>query len=115
MPYTTPTSDQFYEKFPEFEDIDDAKIDAAIAEAPVDETWMEADYQPAILYYAAHIISVGEAGAAAFGQDDLKSISIGPLSLSYGGKLSASDFNTTSYGQFYLSIRARNVPAIAVV
>lgn len=117
MPYEAPTVDQFRERFPEFADVSEDAIDLALVDAnrQVDETWLEDDYQTAIMELAAHLASVNQAGSDSFGQDDLRSITIGPLSISYGGKLSAADLTTSVYGQKFAALRRKNIPAIRVI
>ena len=57
MPYELPTSDMFTTRFPIFADADSDLIDMLILEASgsVDQSWREEDYQPAIMYLAAHL------------------------------------------------------------
>ena len=111
MSYEMPTLDQFVETYPEFATEPSSKINRALTRAArqVDETWTEEDYQEAIMAVAAHLLASRNAGIEAAGQDDLKSISIGPLSLTYGDKIRTTDYTTTSYGQDYIALRDRNV------
>lgn len=126
MPYTTPTATQFKDRYPEFASLTDARIDAVMADALlwVDQTWrIEADYQPAIMAYTAHILKV-EATAAASGASGgavsgpIKSESLGDASITYADNTSSdwrfadADLATTPYGTSYLRLRNRNHPAI---
>lgn len=117
MPYTLPTAEQFLEKFPEFAEVDGDKITAelTLANRQVDETWLEEDYQEAIMQLAAHRVSAGLIAAEGVGEDTLRSLSIGPISLSYGDTVKLSDLTTSAYGQAFLVLRKQNVPAIAIV
>ncbi|WP_377838710.1 DUF4054 domain-containing protein [Bosea sp. UC22_33] len=131
MPYTTPTVDQFRVKFPTFSGVGNPTIQAAIdeASASVDQSWIEADYPPAILYLAAHImaadgvlydglgaaggmIAAGQVSEAKVGDAMVK---LGGASGGAGGGGSASGYASTPYGQRYLSLLRRNQPAIALV
>jgi len=127
MPYVLPTVDQFKERFPIFSDSDDGIIDTLIVEAShgVDASWKEYDYQPAIMYLAAHLLATDnsdegdqvEIGAAG-GAGAIASESFGSgLSVSYAtggaanaeGSLSSDDeFGTTEYGRRYLALLRRN-------
>lgn len=130
MPYTVPTLQQFRSRFPIFEDTDDGVIEALLIEASgqVDTSWRESDYQPAIMYAAAHLVATDnsgegeevERGAAGGGQ--IASESFGQMSISYStgssqpGSLSASErWGSTEYGRRYLALLKQNKPAIVVV
>lgn len=131
MPYTTPTVDQFRVKFPTFSGVGNPTIQAAIdeASASVDQSWTEADYQPAILYLAAHImasdgvlfdslgatggmIAAGQVSEAKVGDAMVK---LGGAGGGSGGGGPASGYASTPYGQRYLQLLRRNQPAIALV
>lgn len=131
MPYTTPTVDEFRVKFSTFSGVGPATITAALEEASasVDQSWIEADYQPAILYLAAHImaadgvlfdglgaaggmIAAGQVSEAKVGDAMVK---LGGASGGSGGCGSASGYASTPYGQRYLQLLRRNQPAIALV
>jgi len=131
MPYTKPTVDQFRVKFPTFSGVGNPTIQAAIdeASASVDQSWIEADSQPAILYLAAHImaadgvlfdglgaaggmIAAGQVSEAKVGDAMVK---LGGASGGTGGGSSASGYASTPYGKRYLELLRRNQPAIALV
>ena len=133
MPYTVPTVSQFRTKFPTFAGVADATVQDAIdeASASVDLSWIEADYQPAILYLAAHILTITGAhfdalgtgaigGVIAAGQvSEAKvgdaMVKLGGASGSGGSGNAASGLSSTPYGQRYLDLLRRNQPAIALV
>lgn len=119
MAYTAPDASDFSTKFPELSALidDDDKVDAAILEAgrSVDNTWLEGDYATAILYLAAHILTVGIAAIDSVGQEKIKSLSIGPLSITFGEAVNFEDFSSTPYGQAYLSLARKNHPPILVL
>lgn len=63
MPYITPTATVFKARYPEFDAVSDTRVDVFVGEALhlVDETWVENDYQPAIMALAAHrLVMEGE-------------------------------------------------------
>ncbi|TQI72913.1 uncharacterized protein DUF4054 [Bosea sp. AK1] len=131
MPYTLPTAADFRAKFPAFAAVGDPTVTLAIQEASssVDESWIEADYQPAILYLAAHILVVDGAitdglglgavgGAIAAGV--LSEAKVGDVTakLASGGNSggsSASGYGSTAFGSRYLQLLRRNQPAVALV
>jgi len=132
MPYTLPTLDQFRTKFPTFADVGNGTIQDAIEEASasVDTSWIEADYQPAILYLAAHLMTVngalwsslgagvgGIVGAGLVSEAKLgdAQVKLGSAGSSAGGGSSGSDLASTPYGLQYLRLLRRNHPAVALV
>ena len=126
MPYELPTADQFRTRFPEFAEEEDARLDALILEASgqVDTSWVEADYQPAIMYLAAHLLAGDNAAAeesesGGSGDGNISSENFGPLSVSYDNSSSNSDsqsgYTSTSYGRRYLALLKKNKPAILAI
>lgn len=127
MSYVAPTTAELKARFPEFVDIDNAIVTANIVEANrwVDESWFENDYQPAIMFLAAHyMIAAGllfdsDAGGGASGP--IKSESLGDASISYADRFSGSsgsdeiELMTTSHGARFVAIRRANHPAILFV
>lgn len=107
MAYDQPTADEFAARFPEFEDIDDDLLAACLAEASrqVDESWLEADFKTAILYYTAHLMQTSE---GAYDSGGLKSFSVGPISVTFGDAKGNIDLTATSYGQNYLQLLRQN-------
>lgn len=130
MPYTTPTLEQFRTKFPTFAGVADATITAAIdeASASVDESWIEADYQPAILYLAAHILTLdgalysdlGSIGGV-IGAGLVSEAKVGDAQVKLSGGASGGSgaggggLASTPYGLRYRDLLRRNQPAIALV
>ncbi|HEV7258940.1 MAG TPA: DUF4054 domain-containing protein [Bosea sp. (in: a-proteobacteria)] len=133
MPYTLPTLEQFRTKFPTFAGVAGPTITAAIQEASasVGTSWIEADYQPAILYMAAHLMTLDGAlfealGAGAAGGlmgaglvTETKvgdaQVKLGGNSGSSGGSASSSGLSSTPYGLRYRDLLKRNQPAVALV
>lgn len=134
MPYTLPTATDFKTRFPEFGVVTDALIDLIIAEETsnfVDETWPEADYQPAIRFLTAHILTKeGEpartesgGGSGPASSAPVKRAKVGDVETEFAVEASSSgsgstgsdqDFSSTYYGQQFLIIRNRNFQAVAV-
>lgn len=84
MAYTVPTAASFKARYPAFAAVDDATVDYWIEDAQriVTTAWIEADYSPAILAYAARelskpgrVASTGIASLAEKGVTSLKSAS----------------------------------------
>lgn len=130
MPYTTPTVDQFTTRFPIFADRDPDQIQMILNEAEstgVDKSWREADYQPAIMYLAAHLLATDnsqegdEVVVGAAGSGGIAGENFGGLSISYdrgntSGSLSSSEaYGSTEYGRRYLTMLRGNKPGVMVV
>lgn len=133
MPYSIPAAALFKAKFPTFAAVADGTIDLAIAEASasVDASWVEADYQPAILYLAAHIMTIdgvvlagSDLGSAAgiINAGLVSEMKVGDVQVKLGGAASGSGANggmtgyrATGYGQRYLDLLRRNRSPVYVV
>jgi hypothetical protein len=134
MPYVLPTATTLKAKFPTFASVADATITLAIAEAgaSVDTTWVEADYQPAVLYLAAHImtldgvvISASDLGGAAgvINAGLVSEMKVGDVAVKLGGSSGSGSGGSgsgvglaaTGYGRRYLELLRRNHPAVALV
>jgi hypothetical protein len=119
MPYTIPTANEFQLRYTEFAAVNDTLIDFVIADAArfVDETWLEDDYQRAIMAFAAHqLIMEGALGGNTSSSGVIQSEKLGDASTTYGvgGSSSGSDFGSTTYGKTFLRIQRVNVPAVAI-
>lgn len=100
MAHTPPTLAQFRALFPEFADVADASVQFALDEATrfVTTQWIERDYQPAIMFLAAHFLFLAKLGAdeitGGIGEDGtsselverLRSISYGPMAVGFTAK-----------------------------
>ena len=122
MPYTVPTATQFRSRFPRFAAVDSDCIEANIADAArnVDETWFEDDYQPAIMFLAAHLLVMeGALGGAIDTPGLITSEKLGDASVTYGNAVAdsknISDYGSTNYGRRYQELLRKNVPAVLVV
>lgn len=126
MPYEVPTVADFRDRFPEFDPdtFPDKKVSVLLGEAArsVDKEWIEADYQPAILYLTAHLLETFELYSASYGMGGIpKQISFGNRSITFdtsaltGGSNQASyEYDFTIYGQMYLRLLHRNVVPVLV-
>lgn len=126
----------FRSQFPELEEASDPDIATALKVAAlwVDPAlWDEADCAQAKLFWAAHFLSLqqqqlasAQIGGAGASDTFVRSIGIGERRVMFGerGSLAKGEsmmgpgdalLNRTVYGMLYLALRARNVPAVAVV
>jgi hypothetical protein len=128
MPYTTPSLAQFRARFPVFEDAEDPLIEALLAEAAgqIDTSWREVDYQPAIMYLAAHLLATdnsaeGEEVEVGGSTGGIASESWGSMSVSYDTSAksataaSSSEWGSTEYGRRFYSLLKKNKPGIVAI
>lgn len=113
MAYDVPTAADLKARFPAFADVADATINLYIADAQVDTTWIEADYAPAIMLWAAWAmtdVGIGTGGEVAgyigSGVSRLKS---GTLDVSFNDAAgSATGYLTNIYGRRYNELLRKN-------
>jgi hypothetical protein len=130
----------FRAKFPELAGANDPDVAEALDTAAVwvdDRIWSVRDFPLALLYWAAHFLtlklqqlaSVQLSGGGGTGVTNLflRSIAFGERRIMFGERksvASAADkmlgpgealLNETIYGQLYLALRSRNVIPVAVV
>lgn len=139
MAYVKPTPADMKAAIPDFANDDNTYLQAYINQAClfVDESWLENDYQSAIIYLAAHLWALQkEAGVGSGGSsssDDIdrdlyvKSVQVEDRTVTFGsraelsksshGGMSVSNANLqqTSYGQLFYMLRKRNVAPIGVL
>lgn len=145
MAYEKPTPTEVIARFPEFEGADMEYIYALVEEAAhsVDQTWLETDYKPALIYLAAHWLALGvqqggietlktqeqvASGVATDADIYVRAVSFGSRSISFGNKrgglfgeggmaqkATMMDFETTIYGQLFTMLLRRNSPLVLVV
>lgn len=127
MPYDLPSADNFFARFPVMGDKDPDYVTVMIAEAArtVDISWDEDDYQPAILYLAAHLIATdnsqeGETVQIGGLKGALSGESFAGMSRSYydktaGSPAASSIYGGTEYGRRFFTLLKNNKPAITVV
>lgn len=127
----------FRSRFPEFgTDVNDPDIQQSLVTALlwVDPAiWSSTDYNQALLFWAAHFLTLKQWQLATVqlggsGETDIfiRQISFGERRVSFAERRSGqatekmsgpgeSMLEYTVYGQLYLMLRARNVPAVAIV
>lgn len=124
MPYVIPTPWMLKIKFPRFDPVDDSRVSLAIAEAAseVPLTWRVSDYQPGIMYLAAHLLVIDgvEAGSIEGVQSGtaglISSIKVGDVETKFGtssgssapGASSVSGYGSTVYGRRFEELMFRN-------
>lgn len=121
MPYTLPTANELQTRYPAFATTADGTIDLAITDAArfVDETWLEDDYQPAIMALAAHNLTMeGALGGSVQNGGAITSEKLGDASTSYGNAIDASksvsDWGQTTFGRAFLRLLRVNQPGVMV-
>jgi Protein of unknown function (DUF4054) len=115
MAYDVPTTDDFMIRFPELGDADYAQLSLLIAEAAryVDDSWLETDYQTAILYLAAHLLL---SGMSPDQSGTIQSEAFGPISVSYAQHANDdAGLMATEYGRRFVELRRNNFPRVMVV
>jgi len=119
MAYEAPTPADLRAYYPAFGSVSDGTLQVYLDRAgstDVDQTWREADYQPAIIAAAAHrAVRAGAlgtdtvAGMAAAGLTDFKSGSFEVRFAPDAAKASvAGGWESTAYGQDYLALLRAN-------
>lgn len=122
MPYTTPTLQDFRDRFPALAAVPDARVEYWLARPePVTTSWIEADYQPAILELTAHnlvsndeVPASGEGGAMA----GVKSFKSASMDVSFTDRAANAGLDggyaSTKYGQrFKVYLRRNSGPFLA--
>lgn len=129
MSYDAPTPADFKARFPIFANVPDPTIQIFLTEAGahIDDSWEESDYQPAIMYLAAHLYATDNSAAGSTPitggrRGPLSSESFSGMSRSYGSAggnsntgSAASEYGATEYGRRYWQLLKNNKPAISVV
>lgn len=116
MALNAPTLDEFYERFPVFDDGRDEIVEALLIEAQrfVQDTWQTDDQKTALLYLTAHLL-VTESSGAATQPGAVSSESFGPMSRSYAVPSNASRWALSEYGRRFADIAKRNTGGAGVV
>lgn len=117
-----PTPTEFKVRHPRFNALSDSAVTLYITEAAasVAASWSEADYKPAIMYLAAHMMvmegALSPTGVAMGVGNQIKKVKAGDVETEFStdakpagisGKLWAT-YGATFYGQRYLDLAARN-------
>ncbi|WP_169542501.1 DUF4054 domain-containing protein [Sphingomonas baiyangensis] len=116
MPYIMPTYEQFGIRYPALAAIPEARVEYWLTDATrfVKTSWAEGDYQPAILAYAAHQISLQDStsggDAVPAGVTSFRS---GSFSLSLSDEAASiaarGGYGATEYGREFEAMLRRNV------
>lgn len=121
MAYEPVTVNDFTTRFPQYASEDPDLLAALLleAQAQVDNTWTEADFKPATLYYMAHLLALEKVAGANVGASSgvIVSESFGPMSRTYAqvqGTDTSAWLKSTEYGRRYHELRERNFPGVAV-
>lgn len=100
---------------PEFDNVDSGVIDCiiTIAENQVDEVTFENDYEPAVAYLAAHMLTIAKGSEAGI----ITQKRVGDLQLMYGTPVAISDgiLGSTWYGREFVRIRGLHVVGVLCV
>lgn len=117
MAYVTPTPADLKAMHPKFAAVVDQVVADAIAEGEgrVDDTWLERDRRPAVMLYAAHVMTMNghgsgtEAQLAADGLGEFQSIRSGGLSVTrFERGRDAGTLGSTSYGKRFRELLRLN-------
>lgn len=118
MAYTLPTPADLKLRYSDFDALDDAVIQYWLtdAERGVDESWLEADYAPALIALAAHNLALGGLGVQASATADLPpgivGMRIGTLGLNFDSAVTKAKaegtWGATRYGVEYLRLLRLN-------
>lgn len=129
MAYVAPTYADFIARFPIFGNTDtypQSVVEAILVEATnaIDETWLETDYKPAIMYLAAHMLATDNSSEdtdVEFGPGPsfIQSESFAGMSTTYSkGSTDAAGqskiYGSTVYGRRYYVLLQKNKPAVVV-
>lgn len=108
MAYTEPTYADFQARYPELSTTAEATVEYWLTDAArsVDERWIEGDYGPAKIAYAAHNIALVSTDAIPQGVSRFKSgtVDIGLTD----AQASATGFAATRYGRDFNALMRRS-------
>ncbi|TNE38298.1 MAG: DUF4054 domain-containing protein [Sphingomonadales bacterium] len=116
MAYTPPALSDFRARYPAFASVADATVTYWLTDALryVDESWMEADYAPAIMAAAAHAMALAGflSGPASLAVDGVTSFKSGSFSASIDASVaqsaSSGGWGATRYGREFQQLQRRN-------
>jgi len=134
MSVTAPTNADFKARYPAFASAGDALINAVLGEAvaQVDENWLAQDIAPAIMAYAAHLMSIEGFGSnvtmpngvSVQTAGPIDAIQIGDVRTTFAAGVSRAKvivkgedggLRETSFGRRFLELRRRNAAAAIVL
>lgn len=134
MSVTAPTNAQFKARYPAFASAGDELINGVLGEAvaQVDENWLAQDIAPAIMAYAAHLLTVEGLGSnmalpngvTVQTSGTIDAIQVGDVRTTFATGVARSKFmlkgddtglRETPFGRRFLELRRRNAsPVIAI-
>lgn len=127
MPLSAPSSGAFKARYPEFDSVLNARVQAALDETVIDvtEAWITAHQIPAMLALAAHWLSQGgalesadiaaEAGGRSVVEHKAGDTAIKFAEPGRSETIEASGYARTVYGRRFLELRARSFPTAIMV
>ena len=132
MVWTPPTLADFRTRFPAFNEVPDATVQAVLDEAIATvstSNFIERDKTPAALYLTAHLLAVegwlagaGAGGGGAAVTGTIKRRKVGDVEVEFAGVSGGSggsdllaQYMGTIWGQRYVALMRLNSPAILVV
>jgi len=134
MALTAPTNADFKARYPAFASAGDALINAVLEEAvaQVDENWLAQDIAPAIMAYAAHLMTVEGHGSNITMPNGLTVATSGPIDAIQIGdvrttfasgiarakvmmKADDTGLSETPFGRRFLELRRRNASPVMVI
>ncbi len=131
MAFVAPDIDDFLQRYPEFEDVDEDRIEQVLdfSISEVGPSWIEKDRVPAILALTAATLDeesttdTAESMTGGVASGPITSETVGPLSIRYQtGKQSAEAVTTTTQGSsdsaylaLYKMLRKRSFPPIGII
>lgn len=114
MAYDKPTPADLRLRYPAFAEVDDATVQYWLtdAERVVSNSWIEADYAPAIMAYAAHRMAELGLGASAIGGGlpaGVTRFRSGAMDVAVSEAVAGrTGFDATVYGREFVALRRRN-------
>ena len=121
MSYDLPAAAEFKVRFPDFSSIDDSVIDTFIFEASrnVSTDWCEPDYQPGVMFLAAHyMVEEGYTGRSVDDSGPVVSSKLGDASDTYGQYQnvdSAGVYSSSVYGRRFMQLRRANTQGVRLL
>lgn len=118
MAYTAPTVANLVTRYPAFASVPISTVGAALADAAggADESWLEADYIPALVALAAHnmaLVGLGvQTEAERYAAQGVRAVRSGGFSVDFSeaaaNRASKGGLDATPYGRAYKALLKRN-------
>lgn len=123
MAHTAPTPGDLKTRYPSFSGVADATVQYWLTDAErfVSTSWIEADYAPAIMAYAAHHMALeglydsGAGGSLPAGVTGFKSGNLSvQIDASYARSAAAGSWDATRFGKAFRIMQRRNAASVIV-